>query len=1231
MTISAYDIKIFASERMTDNPDGGGRRTATAVTDGAVGAIFPKVSRADAVRGRVNLRKIYPGVDTADLDVYAGAMFALTEAPANARIAISHFSTGSDFDTRAQARDRVESYVIAGPESRMTLYGRQLVGQGAILVYQRPEAPIVDVGTVLCLSAESGGTVTAQQFVRVADVAHEERTVTDGSGDFTIRAVTITLSAPLRTEFSGPDAPSRSTAVTKPALVRQTTVADASRYRSITRLAQDAEASDLTLRVQSIYTPLVPSTQRESPVSNLPMPGASALRRGRANAVTAQTIMLQYIAPPATSWTIRLKRPAAAGTVVLTVTGVWDGSCVYTDNGSGLLVAQASRNAVYPASWPIDYTTGIVSASVARIPPYGYGVTGTWVPASPQSETQHTDAIAVTLATRGTVVVRTLRPVPAPGTLVLAYRALGRWYELRDDGAGGLAGDTGAIGSGAIDYVSGALIATLGALPDVGSSIALAWGTSVQYEAVTNNAAATAEIWLDLPDLPAAPDSLALSWTSGGAARTATDNASGVLSGDCTGAVDYTTGRARLVFASNVPDAGTNIVASYNQLTPSGATPTVVSASVNVASPASFTLADSAAGSAGSVSLTARVSVTLRGAARTYAVRLMDNGSGSLVTTGEAAEPADPPIVGLTDPVLRVAAGQSAGTITYSSGAVALSGSINLTAALYQDAWYAGAGSFGGVVGMTLAGTWAAGVYTYALRTGAASTNTARTYTVAAGATAARLRLRLLTTVAKTIAAGSLWFQIRPPATIVSEADYGTGGDLVDDGSGGLVLRPGLLGSGISAGTVDYTTATALLTTWPASSAALNLVVQSLLCTHGLSPTDAVTFRTPGAPLRPASFLVQATATDGTLLTAVADQSGTLTATDVTGTVQQEMGVATVRFGRMVTAAGNEAQPWYDADLVEGGLIWRPKPVIPASVRFSAVVLTNLPMDADLLGLDPVRLPADGRVPTLRAGDLVLIASTQTTTLPNPAVAATTYSLGRTNLDFARVIDANGAPVAGTHYTINLAAGSITMAGALDLTGIAQPLRVKHRLEELQQLTDAQIDGQISLSAPLSRDYDADDTTVAAVFEAGDVVARAFGLFDQNSWLGTWADTVEGSGATAQYNDLAYPVEVLNDGAVTERWRINFTTTTAFQVIGENLGVIATGTTGADLQPVNPVTSEPYFTLRAGGWGSGWSAGNQLRFNTRAAGWPLWVVRTVLPGASVSGDAFDTVTRGDVD
>lgn len=1227
MTINASDIKIYASERMSDTPDGGGRRTSSVIADGAVGAIFPKVSRASAVRGRVELRKLYPKVDTTTLDVYAGAMQVLTEAPANARIAIAMMSTGSDFDNRTAARDRIESYVIAGPESRMTLYGRQLVGQSAILVYQRPEAPVVDVGTVLCLSAETGGTVTAQQFIRVADVSHEERTITDGSGDFRIRAVTLSLTGPLRTEFSGPDAPSRNTAVSKPALIRETTVADASRYKSITRLTQDADAGDLTLRVQSIFTPLVPSTQRESPVSNLPMPGASAMRRGRATAVTAQNIMAQYLQPPALSWSIRLKRPPMPGSVVLTVTGFSLGSCVYTDNGAGLLLAQSSRHAWFPASWPIAYETGIVSATVGGTVSFGYGITGTFVPASAQSETQHTDAIPVTLASRGTVVVRTLRPVPAPGTLRLAYRAMSRWYELRDDGAGGLSGDTPAIGSGTIDYASGALVATLGALPDVGSSIVIARGAAVQYDAVTNNAAATAEIVVDLPNGPIAPDSYSVTWTSDGAARSAQDNAAGVLSGNCTGEVDYTTGRVRLVFASNVPDAGTNIVHSYNQLTPSGATPTVEQSTVNVGAPGAFSVPVSVAGSG---SITARYRVTVRGQSQDYSVRLIDNGAGSLVTSGDTPDLLTEPPAGAPRQGMVCASGQVAGTINASTGAVALSGSLTFTSSIYIDAYYGGAGNLGTVATQTFSAVAVAGTYAYSLRTGAASTTTARTHTIAAG-TAAPLRLRLLTTDARPIAPGSVWVQIRPPATIVNETDYGTGGDIVDDGAGALVLRPNLLGAGTACGSINYATGIASLTTWPASGAALGLVVQSLTVSAGLAPTDQISFRTPGAPLRPASFLVQATATDGTLLTAVADQSGVLTATDVTGTVQQDMGVATVRFGRMVTAAGNEAEPWYDAEMVESGQIWRPKPVIPASVRFSAVVLTNLPADADLLGLDPVRLPADGRVPTLRAGDLVLIASTQTTTLPNPAVASTTYSLGRTNLDFARVIAADGAPVAGTHYTINLAAGTITMAAGLDLTGVAQPLKVKHRLEELAQLTDAQIDGSISISAPLSRAYDADDSTVAAALEAGDVVARAFNLFDQATWLNAWNDTVDGSGATAQYNDVGYPVEVVNRGAVTERWRINFTSGTAFQVIGENLGVIGTGTTGADLQPVNPVTGEAYFTLRAAGWGSGWVAGNQLRFNTAAAGWPVWMIRTTLPGASTAGDAFDMVIRGDVD
>ena len=80
----------------------------------------------------------------------------------------------------------------------------------------------------------------------------------------------------------------------------------------------------------------------------------------------------------------------------------------------------------------------------------------------------------------------------------------------------------------------------------------------------------------------------------------------------------------------------------------------------------------------------------------------------------------------------------------------------------------------------------------------------------------------------------------------------------------------------------------------------------------------------------------------------------------------------------------------------------------------------------------------------------------------------------------------------------------------------------------------------------------------------GDMFARVTGVFDQVTWTYVWSDARIGANATGEYNTVNYPIEVLNNGAVTERWRINFTSANAFQVIGENLGVIATGTTAAD-------------------------------------------------------------------
>ena len=80
-----------------------------------------------------------------------------------------------------------------------------------------------------------------------------------------------------------------------------------------------------------------------------------------------------------------------------------------------------------------------------------------------------------------------------------------------------------------------------------------------------------------------------------------------------------------------------------------------------------------------------------------------------------------------------------------------------------------------------------------------------------------------------------------------------------------------------------------------------------------------------------------------------------------------------------------------------------------------------------------------------------------------------------------------------------------------------------------------------------------------------------------------------------------------------------------------HVGVIAIGNTSTDCAPLNPATGQPYFTIPAIGWGSGWVPGNVLRFDTVGALAPIWVLRTIQQSvATVDQDEFTLLVRGDV-
>ena len=135
--------------------------------------------------------------------------------------------------------------------------------------------------------------------------------------------------------------------------------------------------------------------------------------------------------------------------------------------------------------------------------------------------------------------VAILKPLPAAGSVKLTYRALGRTYTLTDDGQGNLSG----AGSGRVNYATGAINATLSALPDDRSAVILYWGQKVAY---TNR---SADLRFRLPEVSfctahknLVPGSLTITWLSGGVLKTATGNSQGQISGHGEGSVNHATG-----------------------------------------------------------------------------------------------------------------------------------------------------------------------------------------------------------------------------------------------------------------------------------------------------------------------------------------------------------------------------------------------------------------------------------------------------------------------------------------------------------------------------------------------------------------------------------------------------------------------------------------------------------------------------------------------------------------
>lgn len=1204
MPITVADLKFFQAERMTDFDDGGGRMTANEIVSGAENQIFDDVSDVDRAAGDVSIRKVYAAVTSADTDKYLDAGVAVWKAPADPAVSVLAFSTADGYDERADLQARIEQTITRGPRYNGWLYGQHLAGQRALLIWQRPEAQLPPTGMRLELIAKAGSVEQYSQFLWITRVLDELRTQHDTGGAYTVRVVTCELAEPLAENYSGLE-PSRAdpSATTASALLHETRYnAEAVPLYGVRPLADDAALGDFSVTVDSLYSPLIPTAFAETALPDV-TPGADSAALVASNAATVNfTTVTQCVKPDASLF---LGTACTPGTLSIAVSG----STLTDDNGSVKLATTTVGE--------IDYGNGTCRFN-SSCPNYGAASkTVTFKPAGRPLRVADTAAQAVTAENRGFVWVLTLAPIPAPNTLKVSYRVNNQWYTISDQGGGVLSGADSSYGSGNLNFATGTVTISTGALPDVDSEILYAWGTPTNYTARGGAAVDAPKVTGTTAHSPVAPNTFSVTWLDHSAVqRTLSDDGDGNLTGTGgSGTIRYATGEWAVTPAT-LPDGGAEFSADYQYGTAHAVTLNAAPVSGVV------TL------SVGATNLTPG-SVDVSFAYGTSYSYIASDG-----TTALASSPGGTAI--LKDDGAGNLVGPVSGTVNYSTGTISLPVAYDFTIPVYAFAWIGSEpnenSSNGGV--RLISGLVQTGTRVEARNMTTAQTDfvihyrTSDTPESVSGEIVAldQLRVDLTRQFQETIVPGSARFRL--------------GGALYVDIAGQLYKDPGPdTGAGTLAGSLDPTTGQARVAVWTAG-ASNAVALESLLTDQSLHDVDKVVFRAPIAPLKAGTLQLRATRVDGTPLSKTVDGSGLLEDADCTIRVDYPLGIVRARFGRWRVDAELTAQeklePWYDpAYRIDFGgtlKIWQPKLVLADSIVYNAVAQTFLPPDSALLGLNAARLPPDGKALIYNAGRLVLVHHTDS--LAQGSLSPTqTIDCGRVRLYRAVIEDADGQRLGADQYTVNRELGTVTMSPTLNLSGFSAPYAVLHTIADLARLVAVDISGKLSLNKALSHAFPADESRCSAVLPIGTMQARVSNLFAQSTWTGEWSDTLIGSEPLAQYNDAQWPIVVSNLGAYTDRMLVKFTSATEFQVIGENLGIVGTGSTTSDCAPVNSLTGQPYFTVRHQGWGAGWATGNCLRFNLIGANYPIDLIRAVQPSEPTGQDpdSVELLLVGNID
>ncbi|USE38681.1 hypothetical protein [Endozoicomonas sp. SCSIO W0465] len=595
-----------------------------------------------------------------------------------------------------------------------------------------------------------------------------------------------------------------------------------------------------------------------------------------------------------------------------------------------------------------------------------------------------------------------------------SYIALGKWQDIRDPGNGQMTGS----GTGTILFATGSAAITLDALPDPDSAIVFSYVAQNDDEVTIRTGSVpvddmTFRHTVEKPGIK--PGSMTVTYVSSGENKTLTDQANGLLTGDGSGAIHYAPGELSFKL-DNLPDSGTEIQLTYEEGTSAGGEVIVAVDGQGVMS-GTIPGAPLLPGSIQLQFLVEQLSNVPNGA------RQEDDWTTYETTRNVAKQVSDDTAGGWRGVT---------GTIDYQTGA--------FTILALQDYSYPE---------WRVSRTYNNGYIRKVEATNTTKTQTFNGSTITAIAQASNLSHAPYN---ENITSPELTIDLLPlmdnvvllPGSVVFEWN----GETYYDRDGSLYKNLSTeTNAGVQVGRVDYSGGMATLASYP--SGTVNTATIQAAATIGVGfKIDAVAFRTPGAPIRQGSLQLTAVRVDnGDIITATADFNGEFDTAEVVGSIDVTTGWCEIQF---IDGNSPEKKPIY---------------VIPQSVRYNCVVETSLPLDAELIGLDPVRLPPDGKVPIYRAGDIVVISHTATTDAGTPT-AGQVINLARDHQAEIVVEDSAGALLASDQYTVDREAGTVTFADPLSLIDansnpLSAPYTIKDRVEHMSVLSDVQINARL--------------------------------------------------------------------------------------------------------------------------------------------------------------------------